>query len=141
MKLFFHRFGMRFFDEDGESLGFENTVLDQIRQTAEDDLNDIVDATRDAVFHLLNDLNSQVPILKRRSTLHILASILQLREFEPLADHMEPSLLSVFDYLCGNVHDWSKLTPIEKEFLVDMTDRLNDVPEKVKCWVKRLIGQ
>merc|ERR1711973_422862 len=134
-------FGMRFFDEDGESLGFENTVLDQIRLTAEDDLNDIVDATRDAVFHLLNDLNSQVPILKRRSTLHILASILQLREFEPFADHMEPSLLSVFDYLCGNVHDWSKLTPIEKEFLVDMTDRLNDVPEKVKCWVKRLIGQ
>ena len=131
---------MRFFDEDGESMGYDNVVLDQIRNNVEVELDDIVNAVRDAVFHLLNNLNSQVPILKRRSTLHILASILQLREFEPLADHMEQSLLSVFDYLCVNVHDWSKLSCAEKEFLVDMTDRLNDVPEKVKCLFKSLIG-
>ena len=134
-----YRFGMRFFDEEGEYLGFENVVLNQIHEKAEVDLNGIVDTVRDAVFHLVNDLNSQVPVLKRRSSLHILASVLQLRDFEALAENMEPSLLSVFDYLCSNVHDWSNLSKAEKEFLNEMTDRLNDVPDNIKNWIKRLI--
>ena len=135
------RCALRYFDEEGKILGFENVVLSQIREKTEDDADDIVDVIRETVFRLWNELGSQVPILKRRYTLHLMASVFQLQELENLEDHpqLENALKMIFEYLCQKVHDWTQLSSFEKEFLYEMTERFNDVPETVKNWIKNLI--
>ena len=135
------RCALRYFDEEGKILGFENVVLNQIREKTEDDADDIVDVIRETVFRLWNELGSQVPILKRRYTLHLMASVFQLQELEHLEDHpqLENALKMIFEYLCQKVHDWTQLSSFEKEFLYEMTERFNDVPETVKNWIKNLI--
>ena len=73
---------MRYFDEEGKNLGFENIVLDLIRAKAEADLTEIVHTIHGIVIHLVNGINIQIPVLKRRYTLHVLACVLQLRSLK-----------------------------------------------------------
>ena len=136
------RCSLRYFDEEGKILGFENVVLKQIREKSEADADDIVDVVRETVFRLLNELGTQVPILRRRYTLHLMASIFQLQQLEYLEDHpqLENALKMIFEYLCQKTHNWTQLTSFEKDFLFEVTERINDVPENVKNWIKNLIG-
>ena len=79
---FTFRCAMRYFDEEGKVLGFENIVLDLIRAKAEADLTEIVHTIHGIVIHLVNGINIQIPVLKRRYTLHVLACVLQLRSLK-----------------------------------------------------------
>ena len=136
------RCALRYFDEEGKILGFENVVLNQIREKTEADADDIVDVVRETVFRLLNELGTQVPILRRRYPLHLMASIFQLQQLEYLEDHpqLENALKMIFEYLCQKIDNWTQLTSFEKDFLLEITERINDVPEIVKNWIMNLIG-
>lgn len=120
------------FDDKGGQLGIAEPTLEKIGDKIDSDVEDIVSVMQEAVIRLTVDSDSMAPKVRRRWNLHILAVIIQLREYDALSDQMETFLQSTFNNLCDHHHDWHELTSTEVDFMQNITKHLNDVSPNCK---------
>ena len=133
---------LKHFDEHGECFGFDDEILDGFKDDLEENSEDILLAIRAAVLTLtLNGNASLGPVTRRRENLHILVCLLQLQEFELFSENLDNFISTVFMHLCGEDSHWGEMTKAEVDCMLELTNRMNDVPAYLRSLMKSLFNQ
>ena len=80
---------IKYFDDTGEFLGIEDCIIRRMGDSLPADADEVVEVVREAVLKLITNSYNYPAVRRRRWNLHLLAVILQLKQFESVAEELE----------------------------------------------------
>ena len=80
---------IKYFDDTGEFLGSEDCIIRRMGDSLPADADEVVEVVREAVLKLIRNTDNYPAVHRRRWNLHLLAVILQLKQFESVAEELE----------------------------------------------------
>jgi hypothetical protein len=129
-------------DHTGDYLGLEDVHVELLKKKYSSDKEKIV-IIKCLEKHVAKIITQQShdSILDRRSTLHLLASIVQVQNlFDDLSESLDALFAAAFNHLGEAIVNWTELTPMEISLLEELTNKFVNVPNAVKLILSSILN-
>ena len=117
------RLAMKHFDEHGQFIGLEDQYLDYLKSCDLSDERIYDQAIIECVLEMIT-YDGPSSVQHRRDNINVLACLVQLQKLAPNSQIVPRMLDEALKHLGKYDHDWTSLTPAEKEFLVEHVPEL-----------------